>query len=184
MRWGSLCFKEIPTCNSGFYSFFNNTWSCQACPPKCSECIYYKDSPICRSCAEGFYKTISNAQAQVIDCSQMPTNNTAGTYYFISTLTSQPDLANCPAGCSTCKARDIYVQNSVLCLTCATGFVLNNSRCIRTTPNCDTGSYSAPLTDNSGYVCVKCPSSCATCGFLNASSITSEFTCNSCANGF
>lgn len=95
----------------------------------------------------------------------MPTNNTAGTYYYISTLTNTPTLADCPSGCATCQAKNIYVATSVSCLTCSTGFNLNESRCVKSTPNCSTGTYSAALSDGSGFVCVKCPPSCAACGF-------------------
>ncbi len=56
-RWGNLCFKDIPVCESGSYSFYNVTWSCKECPLKCKDCIYYKDAPICRQCADNFYKT-------------------------------------------------------------------------------------------------------------------------------
>jgi hypothetical protein len=70
-------------------------------------------------------------------------------------------------------------------LVCATDFELNsNFRCIRANPTCSSGSYSAPLSDASGYACVKCPLSCATCGFLNTSSINSAFVCNTCNAGY
>lgn len=61
-----------------------------------------------------------------------------------------------------------------MCLTCLTDFDLNsNNKCIKSTPTCAAGSYAAPLADSSGYACVKCPSSCATCGLADTSSLNS-----------
>jgi hypothetical protein len=122
LQWGSLCFQQIPACDVGQYSYFDVTaqqWSCIACPAGCSVCSFYKTKAQCTACVRGYYFNST-------ECVPVPAATNASGYVYFDRLRAQFVQATCPKQCSTCVLDNVYDTLSLVCLTCASGFSLQN----------------------------------------------------------
>ncbi|KAM3143706.1 hypothetical protein pb186bvf_004202 [Paramecium bursaria] len=177
------------TCSSGYY-YVTASNTCAQCTGGCQTC----SATACTTCLSGYMLASGSCTpcgTGCISCSDADicTQCQAGYYQFTqtsgTTVISQA-CYSCPQGCNTCDPEGQY------CLSCLTGYLLNNQGCTNIANDfcyqpgangCTTCDYGFYLLDGACYECIN-PYAGTVCRQVSTNTTTNgSTTTNGTTNG-